>query len=724
MTYSANIDALIQSGLPISRSYTFEARNGYMAAADDPWVEIPLEENGWVLSIVDGNPVIGIGKFNIPLEDYTYLNEFDSANPVQLFSACRLKCSIYAPTGLEEEYIFRGTMKTPARADLSVSIEARDPLDKMQTALCEIDMVARIEGPNPDVTLDHADNWDDPGDLNTFEIERIAGNNWAYFRDNAAVAGAARRAWVPSVFEVEIRVGGAGPWESVLPSEYIIDTPYGLVRFHNPQLVADKFRLVEVSVYVEGTLELADVIEAMLVFPAECPSLGCGFDVDASPLTDLSTDLTGTITITSGSDAVTGVGTLFTTELSHGDRIHIQGAPAEAYGIVAYVTDNVTLTLLYDYEGPVGGAGAASYKSTLRAADVSLSNVKWNLCDGTVAELYRQLQENYADSKGYKIWYDPMTDQVRGDRVGINYSNVIDLGPIIGLPLAATSEDFASAVVTTGEIGRAENLITKAGVKLGWPNQLAALGDLEQLAFPDTWSIGPSVAGTGVQYGVNYLPNPAAVYGLNDTSMYQAYAIHYDYADIPAKEAGLETYYQFLTIDLGAVYNLSQINLYTIPQKHSDDSYHQAVSIYHSLDNITYDICSPETYKAELETDKWNEFDVQDIVTARYIRIWVRPFFWPKDGKELTIGFREIVIFGSQKICISACIQDTTPPDVINLTGNMTFTAGGPPWVLDGVGTSFNAELVIVVLTPEGVAALLPTLVPLTYRIQLPAVPS
>ena len=148
-----------------------------------------------------------------------------------------------------------------------------------------------------------------------------------------------------------------------------------------------------------------------------------------------------------------------------------------------------------------------------------------------------------------------------------------------------------------------------------------------------------------------------------------------------------------MTIDLGAVFDLSQITLHTIPQKYTDSGYKQAVSIYHSLDNITYDLASPDTYKAELATDEWNEFDVQGIVTARYIQLWVRPFYWPKDGKELTIGFREIVIFGSQKICVQACIQDATPPDVINLTGNITFTAGGPPWVLNGVGTLFLAEL-------------------------------
>ena len=89
MAWSADIDALIQSGQPISRSYTFEALNGYMAADADPWVEIPLMENGWGLNVIDGNPVISMATFRIPLSDYTYLDEFDDANPVQLLSACR-----------------------------------------------------------------------------------------------------------------------------------------------------------------------------------------------------------------------------------------------------------------------------------------------------------------------------------------------------------------------------------------------------------------------------------------------------------------------------------------------------------------------------------------------------------------------------------------------------------------------------------------------------------
>lgn len=696
MAWTANIDTIVESGQPIIRSYTLEARNGYMAkaAADADWVEIPLMEDGWGLNIIDGNPVISTANFNIPISDYTYLDEFDAGNPVQLFSACRLKCSITTPDAVETEYIFRGTMKTPTRADLSVSIEARDPLDKMQTALCEIDMSACIEGPHDDVTLDHADNWDDPGELHTFEIERIGGHNWAYFDDAAAFPGAARRAWVPMVFEIEKRTGGVGDWELILASEYLVDTPYGLIRFHNPQLVLDEFRVVEVSVYVEGTLELADVIEAILVWPSECPFLGCGFDVDTS----LSTDLTGVLTFTADSKDVTGVGgTLFTTELSHGDRIHLQGMPGESYGIVAYVTDDTTLTLLYDYEGPDGGAGA-SYKSTLRAAGISLSVIRWNLCEGTAAQLYRQLQENYADSKGYKIWYDPMTDQVRGDQVAIDYLNVINLGPIIKLPLRATSEDFASAIVTTGTVARSENLITKAVVKLGWPDQFAALGDLEQIAPPDNWSIGPSVAGPGIQWGVNYLDNAAAVYGLKDTSFYQAYAVHFNYPTIPDKEIGLETYYQFVTIDLGAVYNLSQISLYTIPQKHSRPESKQAVSIYYSVDDDddSYSICSPETYKVELETDAQTDFDIQGLVTARYIRLWMRPFLWVHSGKELTIGFREIIIFGSQKICVTVCIQDGIPPGADDLNRDITFATGGEPWVVNGApGSLFDSELIV-----------------------------
>ena len=688
MAFSADISALVISGDPISRSYTFECRNGYMADNGDPWVAVPLLEGGWNISIVDGNPVIGIGKFGVALCDYTYLNEFDPANPVQCFSACRLKCSVHAPTGLEEEYIFRGTMQTPQRGDTSATIEARDPLNKMQNSQVAIDLTSDLNGPNTDVTLDHADNWDDPGDLNTYEIERASpANDWA-FSGGVATPTAARRAWFPIVFVVEIQAGGAGPWVEVAASEYMVDAAYGLIRFHSPQAAIDKFRLQEVTVYIEGTLELADAVEEMLTYPWECPDLGCGFTVDsASPTDMLSTDLTGTIAFNPGGKLVAGAGTAFLTELSKGDRIHLKAQPGEPYGIVAFVTDDTNLDLLYNYGGVVAGAGTA-YKSTLREAGVNISQLKWAQCEGNAADFYRVLQENYADSKGYKLWYDPMTDQIRGDRVVIDYANQIELGPIVTLPLAATTEDFASAVLVKGQVGKADNLITKAAAVV-----TDDLVGTDPDGHGNAWTVGPATA-PPVPFtfgGVNY----GALAYLNDANLDNAYALYYDYPNNPANLVGQTTYYQFLTIDLGAAYNLSTITLYTIPQKTGKEPNSKAaVSIYYSNDGMSYTICTPETYKAELEHDSPNEFDVEGLVMARYLRIWIRPYIWVDDGKELTIGFREIYVFGSQTTCTSACIQGTVAPDVVALTDNVTFTAGGPPWVLAGDPASiFLAEL-------------------------------
>ncbi|KPK74947.1 MAG: hypothetical protein AMJ79_12745, partial [Phycisphaerae bacterium SM23_30] len=289
---------------------------------------------------------------------------------------------------------------------------------------------------------------------------------------------------------------------------------------------------------------------------------------------------------------------------------------------------------------------------------------------------------------GYKLWYDPMTDQIRGDRVRIDYANQIELGPIISLPLSATTEDFASAVLVKGDVGKADNLITKAATTI--------TPDIEIVVPPDgygPWSIGPSVAGAETMGGVVYMPNPNGYEALRDSNLTQAYAVHYDFPKVAGMH-GHYTYYQFITIDLGLPYALSTITLYTIPQKYSRPSSKMAVSIYYSLDGVDYQICSPETYKAELETDAANEFDVQDLVTARYLRLWVRPFAWVHDGKELTIGFREMYIFGSQTTCTEACIQDVTPPDVINLSDDITFIEGGPPWeVIGDPGSLFLAEL-------------------------------
>lgn len=68
--------------------------------------------------------------------------------------------------------------------------------------------------------------------------------------------------------------------------------------------------------------------------------------------------LTGTVTFTNGSASVTGVGTLFVSEVNIGDMIKLSTDPDSAYAEVLSVTDDFNLTLSAVYTG-VGGAGNA-----------------------------------------------------------------------------------------------------------------------------------------------------------------------------------------------------------------------------------------------------------------------------------------------------------------------------------------------------------------------------
>ena len=67
--------------------------------------------------------------------------------------------------------------------------------------------------------------------------------------------------------------------------------------------------------------------------------------------------LTGTVTLTNGSTAVTGSSTLFTTELAVGDRIILDAD--ETWATILSIESNTALTLSAVYAG-TGGSGAGS----------------------------------------------------------------------------------------------------------------------------------------------------------------------------------------------------------------------------------------------------------------------------------------------------------------------------------------------------------------------------
>lgn len=77
---------------------------------------------------------------------------------------------------------------------------------------------------------------------------------------------------------------------------------------------------------------------------------------------DTETALTGTVTLTKDSVAVTGAGTAFTTELAVGDVIAL--ADGRVLAKVAAIAGDTSLTLAYAWIGATA-AGATAYKVTM-----------------------------------------------------------------------------------------------------------------------------------------------------------------------------------------------------------------------------------------------------------------------------------------------------------------------------------------------------------------------
>jgi hypothetical protein len=68
---------------------------------------------------------------------------------------------------------------------------------------------------------------------------------------------------------------------------------------------------------------------------------------------DIST-ITGTAIFTNGSQDVTGIGTLFTTELSRYYNIRLSTDPSPTQALIAAIVDDTTIILRYPYEGSTG----------------------------------------------------------------------------------------------------------------------------------------------------------------------------------------------------------------------------------------------------------------------------------------------------------------------------------------------------------------------------------
>lgn len=775
MTFTSATDDVINNSpqVPVKRSYVAEFHNGFQLLENDPWLEVSIKKDGWSKRIVDANPVVGTARLDIGLDDcdeFLYLDEFSRINPVIGFSDIRIRCDVVTAIGIESEYIFRGKVKSSQIVNTKILIAASDYLEKMKSAAGDIDLVADTHTVQTSISLSHASNWDNIGTELTFEINRIVGNAWAFGHGNY-VSGT-RRSWVPQAFIIELDDGTG--FSEVAASEYIIDTAMGLVRFASDQIgLYVGIRIREINVYIEGTLELADIIETIFRKPANCPLLGCGI-----PGTSIETNLSGTMTFTNGSYIINGIiGTDFHNELEEGSRISYGETDTNGnliYGIVASVTPGLEqINLRYPYRG-ITAAGTSAFKSSLKEAGVSITNLIWFECDGTAADLFRTLQDNYADSVGYKVWWNYADNLVIGDRVRIKTESCADreLQPKKRLTISATTEDLASAVRSKGTVGHAKNLVTadpnvyvmplaELEGSLNTPFEIGNLHwtqpylNMTWQNYPSNWTValtgtvtfnaGPApYTATGVgtlflselkpgdcisidflgwgvvesiqsnfqltflYYPVNQnltpivLPaGPAAFVkaqsipwmNLIDSSIESTYAVA---INIPGCTNICDPI-PYVLIDLQAEFDLSFIHVYNLDMKNAN-KWEQGITLYGSTQLAgPYIPITPETVDVPMKVNEAKEFDCENSLPIRYIKIFLTPFkFRSSDASDWPrfVGLRSIAIFGSQTICNTACIQGTTAPGAVTgKTGTITFNAGGPPYTVTGAGTQFTTEL-------------------------------
>ena len=545
----------------------------------------------------------------------------------------------YSIVDAEREYLFRGFITDRQIQDKNIIVECYDWLEKLQTCLTDFLLEADYVAGSPfaNAVLQREPVLD-AGTNTIFEIDPAL-HPWA---ENPS---GQNRVFVPAAYEIQENLP---PWTLIEASEYQIIEGLGLIEFKEDRGPASAFRIVSVSVYQEGTLELEDIYTAVLTGDStgdwpDCLNVACGFDDTA-----WREPLTGTFSFTNGNVNVVGIGCAFDTELTPGDRIAHNATPTD-FGIVASVTNANNLVLQYPYPGGTAGP-LAGFKSTLRWSGLSITRVEWHYCDGTAANLMRLLQRDYADVRGYRIWYDPMDDVVRGDRVEIRVEpdpRIMDLGLIGGLTTDITGENFYSAIAVKGTLDRAKNYTTDAGVATtldaeiaGWlpgTSQGSGYGTYGNM----TWSIVPGAGN--------------AELALRDTSIENAYPVYFKFATYALADAAELVWEDYITLDLGVEINLGDIIIYNINCK-NENNYSQGVWLQYSTDGVNfYDILT--CYRLEFAVNEMKVISAS-AYTARYIRIKCRPFKWVDKGRERTFGLREIIIFGSEDLCEMVCVQN------------------------------------------------------------------
>ena len=149
-----------------------------------------------------------------------------------------------------------------------------------------------------------------------------------------------------------------------------------------------------------------------------------------------TTNLTGTLAKTSGSNAIVGTSTLFTTELAVGDWIDVPGTVTERRR-VATITDNTHLTVTGNYNNSASGQTGVKVNYGLKAtqAGIYVISEQFNFDSGTTGNRELQTLLNgasltlptsptgatrvVASSEGTRATSAPQLQLARNDVIGI-----------------------------------------------------------------------------------------------------------------------------------------------------------------------------------------------------------------------------------------------------------------------------------------------------------------
>jgi hypothetical protein len=148
-----------------------------------------------------------------------------------------------------------------------------------------------------------------------------------------------------------------------------------------------------------------------------------------------NTILTGSVTLTNGSTTVTGVNSVFTTELKAGDYIHFSSDSANAYR-VASITTNTALAIDRNYP-----LASISGVDTTRDAAAIVDNDKASYIFPMPNNVIKELSD--------------ITIRTRRVFYGTLSSNVISLSTAVGTTFASrTDQDYVAVVVSGGNAGK------------------------------------------------------------------------------------------------------------------------------------------------------------------------------------------------------------------------------------------------------------------------------